>query len=137
MHLSPSMKDFGLCDNELIDLSGRGSMIVTPFQIFCHQNREITSRMNPHLKGTAVTSLLAKAWKGLDQSRKKHFEELSYSLRKNIPISDGFSYTEPIIQVVQPCYLPYLPKIQIIERNGHGKHAAEASNMALRSNSIG
>jgi hypothetical protein len=56
-------------------------LIITPFQIFCYQNRERLVRANPHLRGIDVTSLLGRMWRALSQSSRDHYVDLSLKLR--------------------------------------------------------
>ena len=58
-------------------------MIITPFQIFCYQEREQAARTHPHLKGIAVTALLGQMWRSLSDSAKEYYNEMSLKLRKN------------------------------------------------------
>lgn len=58
-------------------------MIITPFQIFCYQEREKAARSNPHLKGIAVTALLGQMWRNLSEPAKEYYNEMSLKLRKN------------------------------------------------------
>lgn len=119
------------CPNEL---PKQPIMIVTPFQIFCYQNREQTATMNPHLKGTAITSILAKMWRSLDHAQKQHFEEMSLALRQantenknqNLPTKPIQYKPEPVIPNINLT----LPKINIIPHRLFGRNAAEASSKA-------
>ncbi|EAY11456.1 HMG box family protein [Trichomonas vaginalis G3] len=85
-------------------------LIVTPFQIFCFQNRSNAMKLNPHLKGTAITSLLAKMWRSLDIVEKQRFEEWSRAIRTQH--SDNFdSQKAPLYRSPEP----KRPKLQIVE----------------------
>lgn len=105
-------------------------MIITPYQIFCFQNRAMTSRMNPSLKGTSITSILAKAWKALSNEKKQHFEELSMTLRttntENVFIKPQVFKPVPEKSEEKKTKL-YIPQLRIIPRRTFGIGASEAS----------
>lgn len=110
-------------------------IMMTPFQIFCYQNREKTSQMNPTLKGTTITSILAKVWRSMDASQKQYFEDMSKSLRNpdtliqpNVTQITPVQYKpEPVIQVTNLA----IPKLVILSKRQFGRNAAEASQKAI------
>lgn len=96
-------------------------MIITPFQIFCYQEREQAARSHPHLKGIAVTALLGQMWRSLSESAKEYYNEMSLKLRKNTdtkeaPKEDEFESLELSI-----------PKFAVQPR---GKFGIRASNVS-------
>ena len=95
--------------------------ILTAFQIYSMQNRDYYTRLNPHLKGTEITSLLAKIWKRMPETEKKQYEELSHYIRsKTIP--------EPQLKPIQYTFTPVIPKLFLVPRSSFGTIAAEVSN---------
>ena len=103
--------------------------LIQPFQLFCMQNREIIAQMNPNLKGTGITSLLAKKWRSLDQNSKGYFEQLSLSLRDKIPeIMNDYYFKQKTKKekniLIEHFYLPHL---FLESRRDFGVQAAETS----------
>lgn len=119
-------------------------LIVTPFQIFCHQNRHKATELHPQLKGTAITSLLAKMWRSLDYREKQVFEEWSKAIRiqqkdslknfnspyyqKQEVLCQGTEIIEPYTPL-ESIQLPYPPKIQIRSHTNFGRIASEISKI--------
>ena len=114
------------------DLILKNQTAVTPFQLFCFTNREKTSKLNPHLKGTLITSILAKAWKNLDQENRKHYEELSYSIRGFKSIFKEEKSKKNIHTSPNEFFMTEIPKISLFSRNNFGTFAFEASQKATK-----
>ena len=102
--------------------------IVTPFQIFCHQEREKVAQMNPHLKGIAITSLLGRMWRNLSEPAKSYYNTLSFQLRGTCSEQSVPTAETPIEPV-----LSRLPAIAVVPRRRFGVTAANASMGLLAS----
>ena len=121
-------------------------LIVTPFQIFCMQNRNTATKLHPQLKGTAITSLLGKMWRSLDAKEKLKFEELSKSIRKE-QTNDLFQpkttlnhstkkkhslmLESEIYTPLESIELPCPPKIIIRSSSNFGQIASKISKDAI------
>ena len=101
--------------------------IVQPFQLFCMQNRVQTAMMNPNLKGTGVTSLLAKKWRALDQNSREYFEQLSLSIRQNSISEISCDSSKPNQEKKKLDSQFYLPRLFLESRNNFGAKAVETS----------
>lgn len=100
--------------------------VVQPFQLFCLQNRVQTAMMHPNLKGTGVTSILAKKWRSLDQKSRDYFEQLSMSIRQQNILKiyhEKVKHGEEHEKYVEF----YLPNIFLEPRNNFAQIAVEIS----------
>ena len=99
--------------------------IVTAFQIFCMQNRDYYARLNPHLKGTGITSLLAKIWRRMPDQDKQQYEDWSQYIRtKTAPEAEqkATNYT----------FTPIIPKLSVVPRRLFGTIASEVSSTVIK-----
>ena len=94
--------------------------IVTAFQIFCMQNRDYYARLNLHLKGTGITSLLAKIWRRMPDQDKQQYEDLSQYIRTR-------TAPEAEQKTTNYTFTPVIPKISVVPRRSFGTLASEAS----------
>jgi hypothetical protein len=79
--------------------------------------------MNPHLHGIAVTALLGKMWRALDQTTREHFSELSMQLRGTSPPALAVGPSE----AAAPEAPLFLPRFGIQCHKSFGLVASEAS----------
>lgn len=100
--------------------------VVQPFQLFCLQNRVQTAMMHPNLKGTGVTSILAKKWRSLDQKSRDYFEQLSMSIRQQ-NISKIYHEKVKRIDEQEKQDEFYLPNLFLESRNNFASLAVEIS----------
>ena len=108
-----------------IATAGEKPLIITPFQIFCHQEKDKAIRMNPHLKGIAITALLGKMWRALDDEQRARYNNLSMQLRGNpepkMVVEEKDEISVPLI----------IPKFGVISHKRFGCFAAQASSRIL------
>jgi hypothetical protein len=113
-------------NSELLQIRFRMSnrpMIITPFQIFCHQTRDQAVRLHPHARGIAVTHILGQMWRGLDPATRSYFTELSLQMRGNPKAKVPEARTP-----VNPLRIPMLG---ILPHKSFGHLAAEVSERIL------
>jgi hypothetical protein len=103
-------------------------MIITPFQIFCHQTRDQASRMHPHARGVAITHILGQMWRALAPAARNHFAELSLQVRGR----PEARISEPSVPVRSQEDAPLrIPLLGILPHKSFGNLAAEVSQQIL------
>ena len=116
------MKDIFFINNKTIpdEISKYNIQQMEPFHIFCFEKRFEISRTFPKLASSKITSLLGTLWRSLSNSEKQSYIDVASKLKKKY---NYFDYEKKKDSKT----VFFIPKLQIINRNGSWDSLTELS----------